>query len=49
MKKVKVIKRDTSNDKRITREKSLRERLMDRRSDLLHEVSKINKQLEQST
>jgi hypothetical protein len=43
--KVKVIKRDDTRDKRITRAKTDREALLDRYSLLMREAKQIRKQL----
>lgn len=44
--KVKVVKRDDSRDKRITREKSEREKLYDEKSRLMHRVKQIDRELQ---
>lgn len=43
--KVKVIKRDDTNDRRVTRIKSTRQTLVDRRATLIKEVRQIERQL----
>lgn len=43
--KVKVVKRDEANDRRITRTKSDRERLLDRKANLMREVKQIERAL----
>ena len=44
--KVKVIKRDETHDRRITRAKSTRQMLLDRKATLIKEVKKIERELQ---
>lgn len=46
LKTIKIIKRDESNDKRITRTKSTRQMLLDRKATLVKEVRRIERELQ---